>query len=230
MDTVDVLVLVWVVTSALLGARRGLTANLLSLAGFFAGAVIGSRVAPHLLSGGNQSPWVPAAGLVGAMAGGFIVQALAGTAGGALRRRVLVGPLRTLDTAGGAVAGVVFGLALTWLAATVALEQPALGLRADVRASSLLPALLREVPPTSVLDLLSSVDPLPIIPAIADRMLPPPDPAVLHSPGAVSARSRVVKVEGTACGTGIQGSGWVVAPDVVATNAHVIAGETVTEV
>lgn len=230
MDTIDIVVLVWVIVSAAMGARRGLAANLLSLAGFFAGAVIGSRLAPHLLTGGSHSPWVPTAGLIGAMTGGFIVQALAGTAGGALRRRVMVGPLRTLDTAGGAIAGIAFGLALTWLAATVALEQPALGLRSDVEESSFLPALLREVPPGSVLDLLSSVDPLPIIPAIADRMLPPPDPAVLRSPGVSAAANRVIKVEGTACGTGVQGSGWVIAPDLVATNAHVIGGERATEV
>jgi len=229
-DTVDLVVLVWVVASAALGARRGLAANLLSLGGFFAGAVIGSRIAPHLLSGGSNSTWVPAAGLIGAMAGGFIVQALAGTVGSAVRRRLLLGPLRLLDTAGGAVAGIAFGLALTWLAATVALEQPALGLRNDVRESSFLPALLREVPPTSVLNLLSSVDPLPIIPAIADRMLPPGSSAVLRSPAVQADRSRVVKVEGTACAIGIQGSGWVIGHDLVATNAHVIAGENSTEV
>ena len=230
MDTVDLLVLVWVVASAALGARRGLAANLLSLGGFFAGAVIGSRIAPHLLTGGAGSSWVPAAGLIGAMAGGFIVQALAGTVGSAVRRKLLRGPLRVLDTAGGAVAGIAFGLALTWLAATVALEQPALGLRNDVRESSFLPALLREVPPTSVLNLLSSVDPLPIIPAIADRMLPPGSSAVLRSPAVLADKSRVVKVEGTACAIGIQGSGWVIGRNLVATNAHVIAGENSTEV
>jgi S1-C subfamily serine protease len=34
----------------------------------------------------------------------------------------------------------------------------------------------------------------------------------------------VLKLEGTACGVGTQGSGWVVRSGLVATNAHVIAG------
>ncbi len=38
-------------------------------------------------------------------------------------------------------------------------------------------------------------------------------------------RGSVVRIVGTACGLGIEGSGWVVAPGLVATNAHVVAGE-----
>jgi S1-C subfamily serine protease len=42
----------------------------------------------------------------------------------------------------------------------------------------------------------------------------------------VRAASRsVVRVLGTACGLAIEGSGWVAAPGVVVTNAHVVAGE-----
>jgi S1-C subfamily serine protease len=40
----------------------------------------------------------------------------------------------------------------------------------------------------------------------------------------------VVRVVGSACGVGIEGSGWVAAPDVVVTNAHVVAGEQDTTV
>jgi len=54
--------------------------------------------------------------------------------------------------------------------------------------------------------------------------LPPPDPSVLESPEALAVSDSVVKLQGTACGVGTQGSGWVVRPGLVATNAHVIAG------
>jgi S1-C subfamily serine protease len=53
---------------------------------------------------------------------------------------------------------------------------------------------------------------------------------VLQTPGAKAASSSVVKIYGTACGLGIQGSGWVVRRDLIATNAHVIAGEHDTNV
>src|SRR4029079_4299254 len=39
------------------------------------------------------------------------------------------------------------------------------------------------------------------------------------------ATRSTVRVLGTACGLGIEGSGWVAGPGLVVTNAHVIAGE-----
>ena len=44
------------------------------------------------------------------------------------------------------------------------------------------------------------------------------------------AAASVVRVLGTACGLGIEGSGWVAAPGYVVTNAHVVAGESDTVV
>ena len=40
----------------------------------------------------------------------------------------------------------------------------------------------------------------------------------------------MVRVLGTACGLGVEGSGWVAAPGLVVTNAHVVAGEDDTTV
>jgi S1-C subfamily serine protease len=45
-----------------------------------------------------------------------------------------------------------------------------------------------------------------------------------------AARDSVVKILGTACGVGVEGSGWVAAPGVVVTNAHVVAGQDDTTV
>jgi S1-C subfamily serine protease len=99
-----------------------------------------------------------------------------------------------------------------------------------VQRSALLPTLIESVPPDSVLRTLEGIDPLPILPQLIPRDLPEPDPSVLRSPGARSAARSVVKVEGSSCGLGIQGSGWVVRRTLVATNAHVISGERDTRV
>jgi S1-C subfamily serine protease len=58
--------------------------------------------------------------------------------------------------------------------------------------------------------------------------VPVPDPAVLTSPGAQAAESRVVKIQGAApeCDRNIEGSGFVYAPQHVITNAHIVAGIT----
>ena len=57
-----------------------------------------------------------------------------------------------------------------------------------------------------------------------------PDPRVLRKPGVRAAAPSVVRVLGTACGLGVEGSGWVAERGLVVTAAHVVAGEHDTEV
>jgi S1-C subfamily serine protease len=58
--------------------------------------------------------------------------------------------------------------------------------------------------------------------------VPAPDASVLKEPGVVSAESSIVKIVGDApsCGKQIEGSGFVISPQHVMTNAHVVGGVT----
>lgn len=224
MNVADVLLVLGVAVFATLGAARGLAAQTLSVGGLAAGALAGSYVAPILLE--DNSPWVPLAGLLGALVGAVVLGTLAATLGTTVRMFLLPRPgLATLDRAGGIVMGGVLGLALGWLVGVVALQQPALGLREPVRDSAIVPRLLRAVPPDAVLRALNRFDPLPLLPGISGE-LPEPDPSVIESPGARAAAAGVLKLQGTSCGVSVQGSGWVVGRGIVATNAHVVAGQT----
>lgn len=229
MTIVDLVVLVWVGLAALQGAARGLSTQVVSLAGLAVGGLAGSRVAPLFLQEGARSPWLPVAGLVGAVVGAVLFQLVVTS----LVSRLgwfLPAPVRMIDSVGGALFGAVVGLAIVWLLAVVALHQPSLGLRKQVQRSEVLPRLVEAVPPGTVLRALGRFDPLPLIGAIPGGRLPLPDPSVARSPGSRLAARAVVKVLGTACGLGLEGSGWVVGPSLVATNAHVIAGERDTRV
>jgi len=53
---------------------------------------------------------------------------------------------------------------------------------------------------------------------------------IARDPQVQAAGASVVRVLGTACGLGIEGSGWVAPGGVVVTNAHVVAGESDTTV
>ena len=93
-----------------------------------------------------------------------------------------------------------------------------------MRQSVILPRLVSAVPPATVLRALNRFDPLPLLPGTPER-LPPPDPSVLRNESIRTAGEGVVKIQGTSCGVGAQGSGWVVRRGLVATNAHVVAGQ-----
>jgi S1-C subfamily serine protease len=224
----DVVLVLWVAIFAVQGAYRGLVAQALSLIGLGIGALAGSWIAPRFLA--ENSPWIAFASLAGAVVGASLLGAASATLAETPRRFLAFRPgLRIADSAAGAFLGGALGLALAWLIAVVALHQPVLGLRNDVRESTILPKLMRVVPPDRVLQALNRFDPFPEL-ALGGGTLPPPDPSVLQSPGAKAAAGSVVKIHGTACGLGTQGSGWVVRRALVATNAHVIAGERDTTV
>jgi S1-C subfamily serine protease len=84
-------------------------------------------------------------------------------------------------------------------------------------------------PPARALRALARVDPFP---SIVGPLAPvePPSPQVLRTPGVRTAAPSVVRVLGTACGLAVSGSGWVAAPGLVVTNAHVVAGQEDTTV
>jgi S1-C subfamily serine protease len=228
--TVDWIALVFVAVTGLLGFKKGLIASALSLAGIIVGAIVGARLAPHLLSGGSASPYTPLAGLAGAAAGAVLLETIGTMAGRTLRGSLPVRPLRTLDSLGGLVLGAAAGLALVWVVGASALLVPGqTELRRGAQQSLLLRQLYAHVPPARFMRLLARVDPFPAI-AGPDTPVEPPDPALLRSAGVRRAAPSVVRVLGTACGLRIAGSGWVAAPQLVVTAAHVVAGQTDTSV
>jgi uncharacterized membrane protein required for colicin V production len=224
--TVDALALVLVAFAALSGYRKGLVAGALSVAGIVLGAWVGSRVGPNLLHGGQHSPYQPLAALAGAAIGAIVLETVGSIVGSALRGGVRFSPLRPFDSAGGLVLGAVSGLVVVWVLGAVALFVPhEPGLRRAAQRSSLLRRLNDVVAPRQLLGVLARIDPFPSlsgqVPTVAA-----PDPRLSHADAVQSARASVLRVIGTACGLGVEGTGWVGGRGLVVTAAHVIAGQT----
>jgi len=224
MTTVDWIALGLIAVLALSGLRRGLVAGAFSLAGIVAGAYAGAKLAPQLFSGG-ESAYTPLVALAGAVVLGTLLRSAAGMAGGAVRSSLLaIPPLRVLDTLGGLALGAATGLALVWVGGAVALHLPGQSeLREEVQRSRILREINRQVPPSRLLDAISRVDLLDRIAGPQARVAPP-DPGLLRDAGVRRARASVLRITGTACGLGIQGSGWAARPNLLVTNAHVVAG------
>src|SRR5919201_6309020 len=215
---------------ALYGAAQGFIVGAFTLVGFAAGAVLGTRVTPLLLHDGASSPYAPLFALLGATIVGALLASGLGGAGEWLRRR-LPRPAGGLDATLGAALRGTLALALAWVAGAVALQTPgARELRRDVQRSAIRRGLNDVLPPSGpILHALARFDPVPRIAGPSARV-PPPRAAIARDPQVRAAGGSVVRVLGTACGLGLEGSGWIAASDLVVTNAHVVAGETDTVV
>jgi S1-C subfamily serine protease len=230
LTTVDWIALGLIALSAFSGFRRGLVASALSLGGLVVGAYLGSRAAPHVLSGGASSAWTPLAGLVGAVVGALVLQAVAGILGSFLRGGLRLTPFRFLDSLGGVALGAAMGVALVWVAGATALLIPGqTRLRSEVQRSSIVSRLDEQVSPRRLLGLLARIDPFPSIAGPAAPAAPSTS-AIARRPAVERAKQSVVRITGNACGVGVEGSGWFATPQLVVTAAHVVAGEHDTSV
>jgi uncharacterized membrane protein required for colicin V production len=224
LNVADWIAIAIVLLAAVGGFRRGLVLTAFSLVGLAAGAYIGSRIAPHVLSGGSSSKWTPFAGLIGAVAGAILLQFVALVVASFIRGGIKFTPLRLIDSAGGLLLGGALGLAIVWVGASVVLLNGQTGFRREVERSQIVKHLDSALPPRTLLNLLSRIDPFP---SIVGPKAPsqPPSNGVLRDASIRAATTRIVKVLGTACGVGIEGSGWFAGKNLIVTAAHVVAGE-----
>jgi S1-C subfamily serine protease len=230
-SALDWVIVGFTVLLAFYGYVQGFIVGALSLAGFAVGAFLGTRVAPLLLSQGDHSPYAPLFGLLGALlAGGAFASGLEGL-GARVRSALRIPGLRTVDGLLGAALTACVGLGIAWIVGAVAVNASASRpLRTDIQNSTILRALDEILPPSGpILNELARFDPLPSVRGPAPDVAAP-NRRILVTPGVRAARHSVVRVFGTACGLGVEGSGWVAGPGLVVTNAHVVAGETDTQV
>ena len=210
-------VLDWLIAAlVVLFAVRGFSA------GFISGAFSLLRAETDLV---GYAPFVLLAGtLVFAALGRLLAGAVGGRISTSVRRVPGIG---TLDGAGGAVLGTAVGLLFAWIAGTFALQGPLPEpVRQLAERSEILSAMNERLPSSFLLDVVASLDQMPRIegprPEVAEPALPDRD-------GVEDAAQSVVQVVatgGSGYGYGSGGSGWVAAPNLVVTNAHVVAGSS----
>jgi S1-C subfamily serine protease len=222
-STADWVVLGIIFLSGLYGLSRGLIRGALSLAGFALGAYLGARIAPSVLADG--SPYAPLVALGAALLGGTLLSSVAEMLGVSLRTTIGAVPgLRAVDSVAGLVLGALAGLVLCWAVGAVLLYLPGQSdLRRSVQKSTILARINEEFPPQRLLATLESVDPLGVLIG-PPATVAPPNAALARDADVVAALDSVVRITGTSCGLGIEGSGWIASPEVVVTNAHVVAG------
>jgi S1-C subfamily serine protease len=237
-DLLDLALIVIAAAFAVSGYRQGFIVGSLSFLGFLGGAVLGAEFGPsisHALVGGQTQQDVVAVILL--VSGAVIGQFIASSIGTAMRQTMTGRSTTALDSIGGAAVSVLSVLLIAWAIGSVLTASPFPTVVNQVNNSTVLQTMDRLMPgPAKTMfsdfrRMLAS-GPFPqVFSGIGETHLlnvPAPDAAVLHSPGFLAARNRIVKVQGTAtsCDRMIEGSGFVYAPNHIMTNAHVVAGVT----
>jgi S1-C subfamily serine protease len=240
-DWLDLILIALVAAFAVAGYRQGFIIGVLSLAGFVLGVAGGAYIAPGISRAlAKSSQWQAFVAILVVFAAAVIGMLIASGLGVAIRSRVTGRPATVVDSLGGAAVNIVSVLVVAWLIGSF------------LRTAEF-PAVSREVNDSALLRTVDAVMPrdalyLPVFPGLRDLLnnglysqvfsaigaeqslnLPQPNQSVVNAPGLARDERSIVKIQGEApsCSQDIEGSGFVISPQHVLTNAHVVAGVTV---
>ena len=236
----DLAVLAVAFIAAISGWRSGALGSLLSFVGVVLGAVAGVLLAPHVVANieGPRTKLFVTLFLILAL---VVIGEIAGVVLGRAVRGAIRNPgLRAVDSTIGVALQIVAVLVAAWMLTYPLQSSDQPNLAAAVRGSTVLkevddvaPDWLRSVPTrlSALLDtsgLPDVLQPFGRTPIVA---VDAPDAALAAEPVVMATRPSVVKIRGVApgCQKVLEGTGFVVAPNRVMSNAHVVAGsETAT--
>lgn len=235
MSWVDAIVLLLALIAGVSGWRHGMAVALLSFVGVLGGAVIGVRLAP-LLAAAVESP---SSRIIVSIVVVVLLVALGETLGVLVGRRIRdrITGQRTLqlDSTLGSVLQAVTVVLAAWLVALPLASASFPGLAAGVRGSEVLRAVDSAMPasakelPSELRQLLNSSGFPDVTSPFAETPITevgPPNPALLESDAVTGLAGSVLKIRGRApsCSRQLEGTGFVIGPQLVLTNAHVVAG------
>ncbi len=233
MNLLDLMLLVAMVSAAVGGWRAGFLARVTSWLGIALGLYVGMRLLPTVLETFDL-PTVSARLLVVVTVLVVIIflgQALGLVAGHRIRGVLPMGGARTTDRTVGAVAGVLGVMVGLWLLLPTLADVHGWTAR-EARGSLLARGVNASFPkPPDATRVVKRLVDERAFPRVFDALKPAPDtgqPPVdpgLDPKVVDRVKQSTVKIQGEACKRIQEGSGFVVADDVIVTNAHVVAGE-----
>ncbi|MCT9820485.1 MarP family serine protease [Microbacterium sp. W1N] len=232
MFVVDVIVVAALIVAFAIGLGRGFVASIGTIAGLVVGAFLAVWLVPLVGPLVPDAAWRGAATIGATVALVLLGGALGSAIGATLRRGVDKVKLSWLDRALGAGASTVAAaLVLLMVGQSVSATGTPL-ISTAVGSSKVLGWIDDLTPPpmdTALAQLRALVvdEGIPTLGALFDvEQAPTAPPIALDDPALQEAAASVARISGTAyaCGISLTGSGFVVADDLVVTNAHVVAG------
>jgi S1-C subfamily serine protease len=236
MNFLDWCLVVLTLAYALSGYWQGFVTGACATAGLLLGGLAGIWLAPVLLGDAAPSLWVSLGALFVVLVMASLGQAVLQYVGTRVRARLTWQPIRAVDAVGGAVLSVVAVLVVAWMLGVAISGSRIPGISPQVRDSRVLVAV-NDVMPVRAQQALRSFDnvvgsgffPRYLEPFAPERIVrvPQAEARVLRDPDIRSAAASVFKIRSNnRCGSGVEGTGFLYAPDKLMTNAHVVAGVT----
>jgi S1-C subfamily serine protease len=231
MNLVDLIVVVVIGLAAIQGLRLGAIVQVLSFGSFLIGLYLGALLASVTVRWVHAQSARTAVALLTLLGVATICGVVGRVLGNLAFRRLHRGIAGSVDSALGVVVAVVASLLVAWVLANTLMNSTSLTLNSTIDQSRIIRSLDSALPaPPSVFSrvqsFLSSEGFPPVFAQLAPATAGPvslPGDAQLNQ--AVNhAGASTVKVVGDGCGQIQEGSGFFVAPGLVVTNAHVIAG------
>ena len=233
---VDVIVIAIALLAALSGWRQGAVASGLAVVGVILGAIAGILIAPQVLSRIDDHGMRLVVGVALLVVLVIVGETSGMVLGRAARGGIRSTALRHVDSVIGLMLQVIAVLVAAWLLAIPLGRSSSPEIASAVRGSTILggvdsiaPTWLRDFPTRELGPMLDDSGlPEVIGPFVQTPVasVDPPDVTLVNSPAVSQAQPSVVKIEGVApsCQQALEGSGFVVSPERVMTNAHVVAG------
>ncbi len=235
MNVVDLLIIAILVFALLAGLASGAFPQLGGLAGAIGGGALAIIVLLPLAQAWLQTidpPIRAVVVLVGIVGIVGVGEAIGSSVGARIRARLVGhGFLGTLDRAAGGVLGLAQGVLVVWLVGGVLAAGPVPQVAAAVQRSGIVRGLAGVLPPPTQIvgelgkwldasglpDVFVGFEPFPG---------PPVDPPTDAQAEAIAAKAEAstMLIRADACGYVLSGTGFVVRPGYVVTNAHVVAG------
>ena len=235
MNVLDLILILVIVLYGMAGYWQGFVTGASATLGLLVGGGLGIVVVPPILGGLNAGVGTALLALVLVLICATIGQAGGTFVGTYVRDRITWHPARSLDAAGGAALSVVAVLVIAWCLGYAVSGTHIPGLSNSVRTSAVL-SRVDGVMPDEARGALQSFNRLVdanLFPRYIEPFVPEdiahvrrPNEQILNRSVVRQTEPSVVKVLGEAedCGRGVEGSGFVYAPERVMTNAHVVAG------
>lgn len=237
MTLIDGLLMILVISGAAAGFRQGFVAAACSLLGAVVCSLGALALAPVLVQNLDSGLARTALAMALLIAAVLIGELAGGWAGRTLSQQITWRPARAADRTLGMLGQAVAVLGLAWVVALPLAAAPIPWLSSSIRNSTILTSIDKVTPDGTdsitgrLRDLLNStgfpniLGPLDATPIID---VPEPNGGLVTDPVAAAVEQSVLKIRSvaTSCGKTFSGTGFVIGPEHVLTNAHVVGGSS----